>query len=628
MKNNISLFSARNTLALSASLLIATIVLPTEAFAASEKSHSAPKSHALSMYGDVKYPANFPHFDYVNPNAPKGGTLRSATIGSFDSFNPFISKGAPAAGLAYLGSSYIWDSLTVQSLDEPFTEYGLIAEKMAVAADQSAVTFYLRKQARFADGKPVTAEDVLYSFNTLKKNGRPFYSYYYGSVSKAEIIDTHTIKFSFTEKQNRELPLIIGQLPVIPKHYYESGLFQKADFSLPLGSGPYEIKEFKPGKRISYALRDDYWAKDLGVNKGQHNFANVTYEYFLDDTVSLEAFKGGSYDIRVESSAKNWATAYDSPALRAGKILKKEIPNKQPAGMQGFAFNLRKPILQDQVLRKAMTLALDFEWSNTNLFYGQYTRTRSYFDNSELAATELPDKAELAILNQWKGQLPEEVFTHVYQPPRTDTASGIRGNLRNAQKMLSAAGYSIKDNQLYTPSGEAVKIEILLSTPIFERVVLPFTRNLKILGVEATVRTVDSNQYIERLRKFDYDLIVATFGQSNSPGNEQRDYWSSDAAERTDSRNLIGIKDPVIDQLVELVIQAGTREELITRCRALDRALQWNNFVIPNWHIDRYRLAYSNALRHPETLPPFGLSFDFWWSDNRTATDNPAQSNR
>ena len=575
---------------------------------------SAETTHALSMYGDVKYPKDFTHFDYVNPQAPKGGELKLSALGSFDSFNPFISKGDAAAGLSYLGNSYVWDSLTVRSLDEPFTEYGLLAERMDVADDRSAVTFFLRKQATFSDGKPVTAEDVAWTFTTLKEKGAPFFGYYYGSVKNVKVIDKHTVRFTFSEAKNRELPLIIGQLPVLPKHHFEKAGFDKADLTLPVGSGPYRVADFSPGKRVVYERRADYWGKDLPVNRGHYNFNRIVFEYYLDDTVVLEAFKGGNYDFRQENSAKNWATAYDSPALRSGKIIKEEISHELPAGMQGFAFNLRKPMFQSAVLREAMTLALDFEWSNKNLFFGQYTRTRSYFQNSDMAATGLPSEAELKILNRYRDKLPNEVFEKAYQPPTTDSPAGIRGNLRNAQKMLLDAGYTIRNSQLYTPPGEPVKFEILLGSALFERVVLPLTRNLKTLGIDASVRTVDSNQYLERVRKFDYDMIVATFPQSSSPGNEQRDFWSSEAATRPDSRNLVGISNPVINELVELVIQADSREELIIRCRALDRVLQWGHYVIPNWHIDRYRLAYRSSLAHPENFPPYGLSLDFWWS--------------
>ena len=573
----------------------------------------ADATHALSMYGDVKYPADFKHFDYVNPNAPKGGELKLSSIGTYDNFNPFISKSVAAAGLPYLGNGFIWDTLTIQSLDEPFTEYGLLAEKIEVSKDRSTVTFTLRKEARFADGKPVTAEDVRWTFETLKEKGRPFYSYYYGSVPKAEVLDKHRIRFTLSDPNNRELPLILGQLPVLPKHYFASHDFSSALLEKPLGSGPYRVSSFSFGKRVVYERRADYWAKDLPVNLGQYNFDKISYEYFLDETVSLEAFKGGAYDFRSENSAKNWATGYQSPALTRGDFLMRDFLNHQPAGMQGFGFNLRKPLLQDKTLRRAMILALDFEWSNQNLFFGQYSRTRSYFQNSDMEARGLPEGEELKLLSRWKDKLPEEVFSQSYQPPTTAGAAGIRGNLRKAQKLLVDAGYTIRNNQLYTPNGTEVKLEMLLGSALFERVVLPYKRNLKVLGIDLAVRTVDTNQYIERLRKFNYDMIVAGFPQSSSPGNEQRDYWSSSAADNSDSRNYLGIKDPVIDELVELIISAESRDQLVTRCRALDRVLQWGYYVVPNWYTNKYRIAYSKSLAHPE-IPPYGFSIDIWWS--------------
>ena len=570
--------------------------------------------HALSMYGDVKYGPDFTHFDYVNVKAPKGGMLKLGVVGTFDSFNPFISKGIPAAGLSPQSASYVWDSLTVRSLDEPFTEYGLLAERMEMPEDRSWVIFHLRPQARFADGKPVTADDVKWTFDTLTSKGQPFYSYYYGSVASVDVLGPKSVKFTFKESNNRELPLIVGQLPVLPKHFWQDREFDKVELqTLPLGSGPYRVASFKPGKWVVYERREDYWARDLPVNRGHHNFDRVVMEYFLDETVILEAFKGGAFDFRSENSAKNWATAYDSPALRKGEIIKEEISHELPAGMQGYIYNIRRPVFQNPVLREALAYALDFEWSNQNLFYGQYTRTRSFFENSEMAATGLPSKAELALLEPWRKVLPEETFSREYQPPRTDGSGSPRANLSKAQGLLKSAGYSIRDNQLFTPDGTPVKFEILLYSPAFERITLPFVRNLKVLGVEATVRRIDPQQYTERLRNFDFDMVVATFGQSTSPGNEQRDFWSSDAADRPDSRNLIGIKNPAIDDLVEKLIQADTREELVTRTQALDRALQWGHYVIPQWHIDRYRLAYRHYLKHPKTVPPYGLSTDIWW---------------
>lgn len=588
-------------------LAILGLVLAGSAFAGNST------QHALSMYGDVKYGPDFTHFDYVNPDAPKGGTIRFGTVGTFDSFNPFISKGL-AAGVG----GYIWDTLTVQSEDEPFTEYGLLAERMEVPDDRSSVTFHLRPEARFADGEKVTAEDVKWTFETLTTEGKPFYSYYYGSVDKVEVLSELVVRFTFKESNNRELPLIIGGLPVLPSHHWADQPFDSVSLDrLPLGSGPYQVASFEAGKQIVLQRRADYWGQDLPVKRGHDNFDQVVIEYFLDETVIMEAFKGGTYDYRFENSAKNWATAYDSPALRSGQIIQAELNHNRPAGMQGFAYNLRNPLFQDPVLREALTYALDFEWSNQNLFYSQYTRSRSYFANSDMEATGLPSAEELAMLEPFREQLPEAVFTQEYQPPVTDGRGMPRENLRRAQTLLREAGYTVEANQLKTPEGQPVSFEILLRSPAFERIALPFVRNLRVLGVEAEVRKIDPQQYTERMREFDFDMVVHSVPQSPSPGNEQRDFWSSDAAERRDSRNIIGIQDPVIDALVEQLIEADTREELVTASRALDRVLQWGFYVIPHWHISYDRIAYRSYLQRPEVSPPyaFGGATDTWWHE-------------
>lgn len=579
--------------------LLLTLVATTQA---------APASHAIAMHGKPKYDANFQHFDYVNPDAPKGGTLRRHVIGTFDSFNPYIPKGNAAAGTGYL-----YDTLTTASQDEPFTQYGLLASSIELADDRRHVTYRLRPEARFADGKPVTAEDVAFSFELLISKGSPGYAYYYADVEKAEVVDRLTVRFHFRSTENKELPLIVGQLPVLPRHYWQERDFSKPTLDKPLGSGPYQIEAVQPGRRVVYQRRDDYWAKNLPVNRGQYNFDQLSFEYFLDETVSLEAFKGGAYDWRLENSAKDWATGYASPALTRKEIILEEIRHQLPVGMQAFVMNQRRPLFQNRALREAIGLALDFEWSNQNLFQGQYVRTRSFFQNSEMAATGLPSAAELKILEPFRKQLPEEVFNREYQPPKTDGSGRPRENLQQAQLLLRDAGYALKQNQLFTAAGEPVKFEILLNSPAFERIALPFSRNLKALGIDASVRRIDPNQYVERVRKFDYDMIVGGFPQSNSPGNEQRDLWHSKAADTPDSRNLIGLKDPVVDALVELIISAPTREDLVTRCRALDRVLQWGHHVVPNWHIDRFRVAYRHTLQHPEISPPYGLPLDSWW---------------
>ncbi|PKM22272.1 MAG: hypothetical protein CVV10_05150 [Gammaproteobacteria bacterium HGW-Gammaproteobacteria-14] len=564
--------------------------------------------HAVAMHGSPKYSADFRHFDYANPEAPKGGNLRRHVIGTFDSFNPFIPQGKAASGLGY-----IYDTLTTASQDEPFTQYGLLAKSIEIAKDRRWVIYHLRPEARFSDGEPVTANDVVFSFNLLTEKGSPFYAYYYGDVSKVEALDKHTVRFSFKDTGNRELPLIVGQLQVLPKHYWQERDFSRVNLDIPIGSGPYELESFRPGSRVVYKRRADYWGKDLPVNRGHYNFDQVSFEYFLDETVSLEAFKGGRYDWRAERSAKDWATGYAGPALSRGDIVMAEIPHRLPAGMQGFVFNQRRDLFKDRVLREAIGLAMDFEWSNQNLFHGQYVRSRSYFQNSEMAATGLPSAAELEILEPFRKQLPEEVFTTEYQPPKTDGSGRPRQNLQRAQKMLTNAGYTLDNGQLTSADGKAVNFEILLDSPAFERIALPFSRNLKILGVNAAVRRVDATQYLERIRNFDYDMVVAVFPQSNSPGNEQRDMWHSTAATQADSRNLMGLTDPVVDQLVELIINAPDREQLVIRAKALDRVLQWGHYLVPNWHIDRYRVAYRNTLSRPAISPPYGLPIDTWW---------------
>ena len=583
-------------------LLFATLLWTVTATA------QAAGSHAIAMHGEPKYQADFRHFDYVNAQAPKGGNLRLHVIGTFDSLNKHIPQGNRAAGIDYL-----YDTLTTPSLDEPFTQYGLLAKTIELAADRSSVTYHLRPEARFADGVPVTAEDVVFSFELLTSKGSPFFAYYYADVIKVEALGKHSVRFVFRDNRNKELPLIVGQLQVLPKHYWQDRDFSKPMLDKPLGSGPYRVETIQPGRRVVYSRRNDYWGKDLPVNRGHYNFDRISFEYYLDETVSLEAFKGGAYDWRAERSAKDWASGYNSPALSKGEIIKLEIPHRLPAGMQGFVMNQRRALFRDRSLREAIGLAMDFEWSNQNLFHNQYVRTRSYFQNSDMAATGLPSAAELKILEPFRKQLPEEVFSREYQPPTTDGSGRPRANLQRAQQLLREAGYRLDGNQLMTASGTPVRFEILLDSGAFERVALPFARNLKALGIDASVRRIDPTQYLERTRKFDYDMIIGMFPQSNSPGNEQRDFWHSSAVEMADSRNQIGLNDPVVDALVELIINAPSREDLVVRTRALDRVLQWGHHVVPNWHLNRFRVAYRHTLAHPEVSPPYGLPLDAWW---------------
>jgi microcin C transport system substrate-binding protein len=567
-------------------------------------------AHGVAMHGDLKYGPDFEHFDYVNPNAPKGGTVTFSVIGTFDSFNPYIIKGQAAAGVTLL-----FESLTTQSLDEPFSEYGLLAETVEMPEDRSWVAFTLRPEARWHDGKPVTVDDVVWSLETLRDKGAPFYRYYYKNVKSVEPAGDRRVKFTFDETTNRELPLIIGQLPILPKHYFEGREFDRTTLEPPLGSGPYRIKSFEPGRTIVYERVADYWGADLPVSRGSYNFDEIRYEYYRDANVALEAFKAGGYDIRQENTAKFWATAYTGPMFDAGWIVKEAIPHELGTGMQGFAFNIRRPLFQDAKVRQALAYAFDFEWTNRTIMYGQYERTESYFSNTELAAEGLPSEAELALLEPFRDQLPEEVFTAVYHAPSSEGEGGFRQNLRTALRLLGEAGWSVEGGKLVNAQGQPFRFEILLNGPPFERHTLPFIKNLERLGIEATVRTVDPAQYQNRIDNFDFDMTVETFGQSLSPGNEQRDYWGSEAADIPGSRNTIGIKDPVLDHLIEKIIEAPTREDLVSATRALDRVLLWGHYVIPHWHIRSFRVAYWDKFDRPATNPPYGLPVFSWWVD-------------
>lgn len=591
-------------------LLLAFLLLFAQA-ACSQAVPAPPStsSYALTIFGTPKYPANFTHFAYTNPNAPKGGHLRLHALGSFDTLNPWIMKGTSAAGI-----TRIYDSLTTASLDEPFTQYALLAEKIQLADDRSWEIFTLNPKASFSDGVPVTAQDVVFTFHLLTTKGSPFWAFYYRDVKSVQALDRQRIKFTFKKGASRELPLIVGQMAILPKHYWEKHDFTSTTLVPPIGSGPYKIVAVKPGKRIVYQRRKDYWGRNLPVNRGLYNFATISYDYYRDNTVSLTAFKSGAYDFRRETSAQRWATGYQGTALAAGEIIKKIFPSLQPAGMQAFAFNLRNPLFKDRTLRHAINLAFNFNWTNKTLFYGQYQRTSSYFQNSPMAATQLPSKAEIALLAPFRDQLPPEVFTQVYHPPVSNARGRPRANLLKAQTLLHQAGYTLKNDQLYTPSGQPVRFEFLLYSSAFERVVLPFAKNLATLGITLTPRRVDQPQYLQRLRHFNYDMVVASFPESASPGSEQRIYWTSRAAARAGSQNYIGISNPVIDKLVEKLVNSHTRAQLETRCRALDRVLQWGYYVVPNWYSDHFRVAYRNTLAHPQNIEGlYALPINAWW---------------
>jgi microcin C transport system substrate-binding protein len=566
--------------------------------------------HGLSIHGDLKYPPGFAHFAYVDPRAPKGGNVTLSAIGTFDNLNPFILKGVPAAGIANT-----FDTLTVNSSDEPSSEYGLVAETIDTPPDRSWVAFTLRRAARFHDGSPMTVEDVIWTFDTLRTKGHPQYRSYYAAVASVEKTGPRTVRFTFKEGDNRELPVIVGQLPVLSKAYWAGRDFTKTTLQAPLGSGPYRVESMEPGRSITYRRVNDYWGATLPVNVGRYNFDTIRYDYYRDDTVALEAFKGGAYDLRRESAAKNWAKAYDIPAVRDGRIKKEQIPNEVPTGMQGFVFNTRRAIFRDPRVRQALTVAFDFEWSNAHLFYGAYARTRSYFSNSELASRGLPSPAELAVLAPFRGRVPDEVFTREYQPPSTGP-DGLRPNLVGALELLKEAGWVVREMRLVNAeTGRPLTFEILLDDPSFERITLPFVKNLERLGVTARVRTVDSAQYEYRVKQFDFDMTVGLFSQSLSPGNEQVDFWASMSADTPGSRNLAGIRDPVVDRLIELVIAAPDRAALVARTRALDRVLLWGHYVIPHYHIPAFRVAYWDRFGRPAVSPKYEIGVDTWWVD-------------
>ena len=573
-------------------------------------------SHAIAMHGAPKYDQNFLHVEYANPNAFKEGSIVRSAFGSYDSFNPFILKGTSAAGIGT-----IFETLTTGSSDEAFTEYGLLAENIEWPDDRSWVSYTLREEARWHDGKKITADDVVWTFNILMEKGHPFYKYYYSDVSEVIKESNTKVRFNFKNNTNKELVLIVGQLPVLPKHYWLDKNFEETSLDIPIGSGPYKIKSFEAGRSISYELDENYWGfkNDIvPIKVGKDNFGSIRYDYYRDRGVEREAFKSGDIDFFLENNSKEWATSYEINAVKNGLIKKELIRHENPQGMQGFVFNLRKEKFRDRRVRKALSYMFDFEWSNKNLFYGAYKRTNSYFENSELSSSGLPTKEELKYLNPYIDALPNEIFNTEYKNIVTDGSGFIRDEIRQATQLLKEAGWKLNNGKLQNiNTKEFFKFEILLYSPAFERIVFPFKDNLEKLGIEATVRTIDSAQYQKRIETFDFDMVVQTFSQSLSPGNEQRNFWGSNAADTNGSRNVIGIKNPVIDSLIEKLINANDREELITITKALDRVLLFHHYVIPNWHISSYRVLYWDFFDQPKIKPKYSLGFDTWWINQR-----------
>lgn len=582
--------------------------------------HAEPTG-GIALYGDLKYKPGFTHFDYVNPDAPKGGAVKFNSIGTYDTFNPFTLKGVKAEGLGYL-----FDTLMVASSDEPDSQYGLVAQSVSVAPDHLSVTFELRPKARFHDGSQMTPADVIWTFDTLKAKGTPQYHLYYADVLKAEQIGEHGVKFTLRSAENRELPIILGELPVLSKKYWAGRDFEKTTLDQPLGSGPYKIASFDAGRSITYRLVPDYWAKDLPVRKGRFNFGTIRYDYYRDASVALEAFKAGQYDIRQENVAKNWATGYTSPALSAGLFKMQRIKNQVPEGMQAFAFNTRRPIFKDPRVREALGYLFDFEWANKNLFYGAYARSESYFSNSDLASSGLPSPDELKVLEPLKADIPPTVFTKPYQAPKTDGTGDIRANLRAALGLLKEAGWTIKGGKLVNDKGEQFAFEFLNVQAEFERILLPFADNLRRIGIAMNLRTIDPSQYENRLNNYDFDMVVVGIPESLTPGNEQRGYWTSAAADEPGGNNVMGVRSKAVDKLVDLIIGSPDRKALLTRVHALDRVLLHSYYVIPNWHIDVFRVAYWDKFGRPKINPPYALALDTWWID--PALDKTLQANK
>ncbi|MBN9600481.1 MAG: ABC transporter substrate-binding protein [Afipia sp.] len=585
---------------------------------------AAEWKHGLSLFGDIKYPAGFKRFDYVNPDAPKGGSVRQIAIGTFDNFNITVAgvKGAIAP------INWLYETLTTGSLDEVSTEYGLLAEAVSHPADFSFVIYRLRANATWHDGKSVTPEDVIFSLNAFKTY-HPMYSAYYRHVVKAEKVGERDVKFTFDAPGNRELPQIVGQLTVLPKHWWEGSNASgaKRDISAttlepPLGSGPYKIKEFVPGRSLVLERVKDYWGRDTNVNVGRYNFDELRYEYFRDSTVALEAFKGDQVDWRTENSAKNWATAYDFPAVSDKRVILEEFPNRSSGIMQAFAFNIRRDKFKDARVRRAMNFAFDFEEMNKQIFFGQYKRITSYFDGTELASSGLPEGRELEILQGVKDAVPPEVFTTAYTNPVGGNPENVRSNLREGLRLLKEAGYEVRERKLVNAkTGAPFEVELLTQDPSFERVMLFYKPSLERLGITVNVRTIDPIQYENRQRNWDFDIVTASWPESLSPGNEQREFWGSRAADMAGSRNLIGIKDAAIDKLIERVIFAKDRDDLVAATRALDRVLLWHNFVVPQWNYPKVRTARWDRFGRPAQMPKYGLSAfpSIWWFDKDKA---------
>jgi microcin C transport system substrate-binding protein len=575
---------------------------------------------AIAMHGTAKYGPDDNSFSYANADAPKGGRQVLGRVGSFDSLQHFIVRGARADG-----RQLSHQSLLARSYDEPFSLYGLIAEDVACSPDRAAVSFRMRPSARFHDGTQITVEDVIFSLETLRAKGRPNHRFFYGQVAAIERPGPRTVTFRFKDNRNRELPLIMGLMPILSRASFQGRKFNRVSLAPVMGSGPYVVDKIDPGRSIQYRRIKDHWAENLLSQRGQHNFDIVRYDYYRDDSAMLEAFKAGKVDLRAEGDPTLWAQAYDFPARRDGAVRLLEFGHGRPAGMYAVALNTRRPIFHDPKVRAAMAHALDFNWLNKNLYHGAYRRTRSYFQNSELAATGLPSAAELALLAPYRDSLPGAVFRKSYSPPSADGRGRLRGNLRAARELLAQAGWHINDLQLvHDNGGEPFRFEIMLVRRGNEKLALHLTRNLAKLGIEVSVRTVDTAQYQQRRNTYDFDAMINLWDPSLSPGNEQAFYWGTEAAKREGSRNYPGIQVPAIDDLVQKISDAPDRASLVTAVRAMDRVLQWGHYVIPLFHLNADRVALWDRFGRPATTPLYGYRLETWWEDPaKAARDIP-----
>jgi len=581
-------------------------------------SEASEHKHGLSAFGDLAYPADFDHFKYADPNAPKGGTFSLVGWGgvaTFNSLNNYILKGDAAQGLELL-----FDTLMTPAADEPDAVYGLVAESAEVADDKMSATFYLRPDAKFADASPLTAGDVVYSFEALKTKGHPIYHQMLEDVVKAEALDPHTVRYTFKGELVRDLPLTVAGLPILSKAYYATHPFDQTTLDPPLGSGPYVVDSLAQGRTITYRRNPDYWAKDLPVNRGRWNFDKIRFEYFRDRTAGMEAFKAGAYDFREEFTSKVWATEYDFPAVRDGRVKKEVLPDETPSGTQGFFLNTRRDALKDPRVRKALDLAFDFEWTNRNVFYGLYTRTVSFFENSPMKAEGMPSDAERALLTNLGVPVSDETLGPAYVPAKSDGSGQDRNILVEAGKLLDEAGWTIKNGVRVNDKGEPLKLEILFFEDVFQRLVTPYVKNLKLLGIDAHMRMVDPAQYQQRLKSFDFDITTERYQMRNTPGVELRSYFGSQAAKMSGSLNLAGISDPALDVLIERVIAAKSRDELNTAARALDRVLRAGHYWVPHWYKPSFNVAYWDKFSRPAVKPRFDRGIlDTWWYDEAKA---------